>query len=94
MMRAAAIAATEVGLTICCPIHDAFLLMAPLESLDNDVAALRAIMEAAGTAVIGIPVDTEVKVVRSPDRYMDPRGAEMWTKVMAHLVETEQKAAA
>jgi DNA polymerase I len=94
MMRASAVAATEVGLTICCPIHDAFLLMAPFESLDNDIAALRAIMEAAGTAAIGIPVDTEAKIVRSPDRYMDPRGANMWAKVMALLAATEQKAAA
>jgi DNA polymerase I len=94
MMRAAAIAATEVGLAIAAPVHDAFVLLAPLASLDTDIAALRAIMEAAGRAIIGIPVGTDVKIVRPPDRYMDPRGAEMWTKVMVLLDAAEQQAAA
>jgi DNA polymerase I-like protein with 3'-5' exonuclease and polymerase domains len=94
MMRAAAIAATEVGLTIAAPIHDASLLLAPLPQLDADIAALRAIMSAAGNAVVGIPVDTEVKIIRPPDRYMDERGAEMWAKVMMLLQAIEQRAAA
>jgi DNA polymerase I len=94
MMRAAAIAATEVGLAIAAPVHDAFVLLAPLASLDTDITALRAIMEAAGRAIIGIPVGTDVKIVKPPDRYMDPRGAEMWTKVMVLLDAAEQQAAA
>ena len=94
MMRAAAIAATEVGLAIAAPIHDAFLLMAPLTSLEADVAALRAIMEATGTAVISVPVGTDIRIIRPPDRYMDERGAEMWAKVMGLLAAVEQRAAA
>ena len=94
MMRAAAIAATEVGLAIAAPIHDAFLLLAPLAQLDADTAALQAIMCAAGKAVIGVPVDTDVKTIKPPDRYMDERGAEMWAKVMALLQTVEQRAAA
>ena len=94
MMRAAAIAATEVGLTLAAPIHDAFLLLSPLATLEEDVAALRAIMKAAGTAVIGIPVGTEVKIIKPPDRYMDKRGVEMWDKVMTLLATVEQRAAA
>jgi hypothetical protein len=94
MMRAAAIAATEVGLSIAAPIHDAFLLLAPLAQLDADIAALQAIMRAAGGAIVGVPVDTDAKIVRPPDRYMDDRGAEMWSKVMALLQTVEQRAAA
>ena len=94
MMRAAAIAATEVGLAIAAPIHDAFLLMAPLTSLEADVAALRAIMEATGTAVISVPVGTDIRIIRPLDRYMDERGAEMWAKVMGLLAAVEQRAAA
>jgi DNA polymerase I-like protein with 3'-5' exonuclease and polymerase domains len=94
MMRAAAIAATEVGLKLCCPIHDAFLLEAPIASLEEDVAALREIMRAAGAATIGVPVETDVKIVKPPERYMDARGAEMWAKVMTLLDAIEQRAAA
>jgi hypothetical protein len=94
MMRAAAIAATEVGLSIAAPIHDAFLLLAPFAQLDADIAALQAIMRAAGIAIVGVPVDTDAKIVRPPDRYMDDRGAEMWSKVMTLLQTVEQRAAA
>ena len=34
MMRIAAIAATEAGIEVCAPVHDAFLIAAPLERLD------------------------------------------------------------
>ena len=69
-------------------------MLAPLASFDADIAALRAIMKAAGTATVGVPVDTDVKIITPPDRYMDERGAEMWTKVMALLAAVEQRAAA
>src|SRR5262245_41447525 len=35
MMRVAAIAATESGLEVCCPIHDAFLIAGPIELIDE-----------------------------------------------------------
>ena len=86
MMRVAAIAATEAGLEVCCPVHDAFLIAAPLERLDEDVARMRALMSRAGRAVTGgFDVRTEKEVVRWPDRYMDPRGRAMWERIMAML---------
>ena len=33
----------------------------------------------------GIDVRTDVKIVRWPDRYMDPRGEGMWDRVMTLL---------
>jgi hypothetical protein len=48
MMRLAAIAGTEAGIDICTPVHDAFLIRAPLERLDDDIERMRLIMEAAG----------------------------------------------
>jgi hypothetical protein len=70
------------------------LLEAPIHNFEADVAVLRAIMHAAGTAVIGVPVETDVKTIMPPDRYMDDRGAEMWAKVMTLLTAAEDKAAA
>ena len=95
MMRAVMIAATEAGLGICAPIHDAFLLEAPIEHIERDTAALRAIMRATGTAVVGVPIETDAKIIRPPDRYVDERGVVMWDKVMYLLDLVErQKAAA
>jgi hypothetical protein len=94
MMRAAAIASTEAGIAVCAPVHDAFLIMAPVDHLDADVAAMRAIMSAAAEAIIGIPVRTDAKTVLPPDRYMDPRGEKTWRKVMGLLQAVESQAAA
>jgi DNA polymerase-1 len=94
MMRAAAIAATEAGIAVCAPVHDAFLIMAPLDCLEADVAAMRAIMTAAAEAIIGIPIRTDAKIVLPPDRYMDPRGEKTWNKIMGLLEVVESQAAA
>jgi DNA polymerase I len=94
MMRIAAIAATEAGLQVCAPIHDAFLLLSPLERLANDVATMRSLMSHAGRAVTGgLDVRTDFEVVRWPDRFMDPRGAAMWSRVVAMLPERVREAA-
>jgi DNA polymerase I-like protein with 3'-5' exonuclease and polymerase domains len=86
MMRAAAIASTEAGIAVNCAVHDAFLISAPLERLDKDVALMSAIMAAAGRAVTGgLDVRVEGVVVRWPDRYMDDRGEQMWRRVMGLL---------
>jgi DNA polymerase I len=88
MMRIAAIAATEAGIEVCCPIHDAFLISAPIERIDEDVAHMREIMRKAGLAITGgFEVRTDAKIMRWPERYMDKRGEGMWQRVMG-LLET------
>jgi len=90
MMRIAAIAATEAGLEVCCPVHDAFLISAPTDQIDDAVTAMREIMSKAGQAVTGgLDVRTDVKIVRWPDRYMDDRGKGMWDTVMTLLEDLD-----
>jgi DNA polymerase I-like protein with 3'-5' exonuclease and polymerase domains len=90
MMRIACCLATEAGLEVCAPVHDALLLAAPLDRLDEDVARLRACMAEASRVVLdGFEIRTDVETVRWPDRYMDGRGAEMWSRVMRLLGEAE-----
>jgi hypothetical protein len=82
MLRLAAIAATEAGIEVCAPVHDALAICSPLDRLDVDIATMRAIMTKAGEKVTGgLPVKTDVEIVRWPDRYMDPRGRKMWDLV-------------
>ncbi|MBV8095530.1 MAG: hypothetical protein JOY71_23320 [Acetobacteraceae bacterium] len=95
MMRVAAIAATEAGIEVACPVHDAFLLVAPLSRLDEDVAHMRELMTKAGQAITGgMPIRTDAEVVRWPDRYMDERGAGMWQRVTRLLESNEEQRAA
>jgi hypothetical protein len=84
-MRIAAIAATEAGIVVHAPVHDAFLC-APLERLSRDTEHMAAIMVAAGqTATSGVTIRVEANEVRWPGRYMDDRGREMWDTVMELL---------
>jgi hypothetical protein len=79
MMRVAAILMTERGLCVCAPVHDAFLIEAPEAGIGDAVGqAQRAMVEASAAVLPGFPLRTEAKVVRHPDRYSDPRGAQMW----------------
>ena len=87
MLRIACCLATEAGLTICAPIHDALLLEAPTDRIKVDVERLTAIMQEASELVLGQGkvCGVDVQIVHAPDRYMDERGAEMWASVMKHL---------
>jgi hypothetical protein len=86
MMRLAAIAAVEAGIEVCAPVHDAFLIAAPLARLDRDIETMVAIMQKAGTRVAGIPVRAEcATIVRYPERFMPERGQETWKLVQQAL---------
>jgi DNA polymerase-1 len=93
MMRLAACLATERGIEVCAPVHDAFLICAPLDRLEADVAAMRACMLEASRAVLGgFEVRTDATLVRYPDRYTDPRGTVMWDRVTRLIAEQSARA--
>jgi hypothetical protein len=90
MMRIAAIAATEAGIEVCARIHDAFLIAASLDRLDEDVAKMREFMSRAGEAVTGgLKIRTDAEVVKWPNRYVDERGKLMWDRVVGLLEKGE-----
>ena len=86
MLRLACCLATEAGLTVCAPVHDAILLEAPIDRLDHDTNQLRHLMQEAGSAVLdGFEVRTDAEIIRYPDRYADGRGTSMWNLVQRLL---------
>lgn len=86
MLRMAACMATEAGLRVCAPIHDALLLEAPLDRLDEDVFLLKGFMVKASEMVMGtLACRVDADLVRYPDRYRDEGGGEMWDRVMKIL---------
>jgi hypothetical protein len=83
MLRLACIMATQAGIRVCAPVHDALLIEAPLEVLDEVVAQIQQIMKEASSIILGgFELATDVKFVRYPERYMDPRGIHMWNTIM------------
>jgi DNA polymerase I-like protein with 3'-5' exonuclease and polymerase domains len=86
MLRLACCLATERGIKVCAPVHDALLVEGPIESIDDTVAATKAAMAEASRIVLGgMEVDTDVEIIAWPDRYADARGAVMWARVMGLL---------
>ena len=82
MLRIACCLATERGIEVCAPVHDAILICAPLDRLDAEIARMREAMAEASRVVLGgFEIRTDAKLVNYPDRYMDERGRVMWEKV-------------
>jgi hypothetical protein len=87
MLRLACCLVTESGIKVCAPVHDALLIEAPLEELDETVERTQELMAEASKIVLDgfcLRSDAEV-VLRYPDRYTDKRGAVMWATVMKLL---------
>jgi hypothetical protein len=88
MLRLACCLATERGITICAPVHDALLVEADADAIDAVVERTREAMREASELVLpGFPLRTDAKVVRWPDRYLDERGRRMWETVCRLLEE-------
>jgi DNA polymerase I len=88
MLRLACCYATEAGIKVCAPIHDALLIEGPADSIDDIVAATRQFMERASADLLdGFTLRSDATIVRHPEHYMDERGTVMWQTVWA-IVES------
>ena len=77
VMRLAAIVATECGITIAAPQHDAFWILTPLDEVESTIARMTEIMVEAGRLVAGIPIRVKVEaVVRWPHCLADVRASD------------------
>lgn len=95
MLRLACCLATERGVEVCAPVHDAVLISAPLERLEDDIASTRAAMAEASRIVLGgFELRTDVARIRHPDRFSDLRGTTMWRQVMSLIARRRQAPAA
>ena len=82
MLRLACCDATEAGITVCCPVHDAVLIEAAETDIDAAVEEMQGHMRRSSEIVLaGFPLRTDAKIVRYPDRYSDERGVAMWQAV-------------
>ena len=83
MLRIACILLTEAGIRVCAPVHDALLIEAPLDELDEAIITTQSLMQEASQLVLdGFELGSDVKRVCYPDRYMDKRGVVMLDTVM------------
>jgi hypothetical protein len=87
MLRLASIFATEAGLEICAPVHDALLIEADDDEIEDAVAALQRHMERASSVVLGggRVCRTDARIVRQGQRFSDVRGRVMFDRLSALL---------
>ncbi len=82
VMRLASIYMTRAGIKVCAPVHDAFLVEAPVEILDDVVQEARRLMgEASRRVTGGLGIKTEALLVRYPARFVDEHGTDLWRAV-------------
>ena len=100
ILRIACILAARHGIKLLAPVHDAVLIEAPIDRIEADVALMQEIMRRASRIVLNATADgthelrTDAKIIRFPDRYTDPRGAELWNTVLQLLAERRERMAA
>jgi DNA polymerase I-like protein with 3'-5' exonuclease and polymerase domains len=86
MLRLACCYLTEAGVRVCAPVHDAILIEAPVDEIEEVTELSQALMAKASEVVLsGFSLRSDAKIVRFPDRYQDPRGKVMWDEVMGLL---------
>ena len=91
MLRLACCLATERGIEVCAPVHDALLVEGPADEIQDVVAETQwAMAEASRVVLAGFELRSDAKIVCYPDRYSDPRGERMWETVMGLMAELPQ----
>ena len=82
MLRLACCEAIQEGVSICAPIHDAVLIEAPIEDIEESIRkTVKAMIKASQIVLNGFELRTDTRVVCYPNRYEDPRGQAMWERV-------------
>jgi len=88
MLRLACCLATERGIQVCAPIHDALLVEGSLDEIDDVVEKTQQAMAEASRVILdGFELRSDSSIVAYSDRYMDNRGERMWNSVMNILDE-------
>ena len=86
MLRLACCLATENGISVCAPNHDALLIEAPIYEIDHAVARAQQFMaEASVTVLDGFELRTDVRIIRAPDRWTEQSGQSIWSAVQKAL---------
>jgi hypothetical protein len=95
MLRLACSLATERGIQVVAPVHDAVMVEGPAESIHDIVNETQTAMAEASEILLDeFRLRSDAKVIQWPDRYMDERGREFWDRVMGLLPVESGKACA
>jgi hypothetical protein len=82
ILRLACCELIDRGISVCAPVHDAVLIEASLDEIEDAVDACSEIMVEASCIVLdGFPLRTEARIVRYPDTLLAKKGQRFWKEV-------------
>jgi DNA polymerase I len=94
IMRAACILAERRGVRIVAPVHDAFMVEAPADQIEDVSEQLDQVMRDASRMILcGYELRTDFQTVCPGERFRDKRGEKMWTTVTGLVAKLEEKTA-
>lgn len=94
MLRLACCLATEAGIKVVAPVHDAVLIEAPLDQLEAETERMQTLMRQASAQLLdGFELRSDAKLIRAPERFCDERGTFMWETVQDLLRELDGETA-
>jgi hypothetical protein len=91
MLRLACCLATERGVEVCIPVHDAIMILAPIGDVENTIEMVKSAMAEASRTVLGgfeLHTSAHPPIFAHPQRYMDKRGEVFWNEVIGLAEET------
>ena len=90
IMRLATTFMLEEGLAICCTVHDAVLIEAPIDRIEADAEVAKECWRHASEIVLdGFKLGADCKIFRYPECYHDDDGSTMWNRILNTLTEVE-----
>jgi hypothetical protein len=93
MLRLACCLATESGVRVIAPVHDALLIEAPVDQIQQHIMMAELAMRRASSYVLdGFELRVDRKLVVYPGRFMDERGQVMWSTVGSIVGELKRSA--
>jgi DNA polymerase-1 len=92
MLRLACIFATEAGVRVLAPVHDAVLIEADIGLVNNAVETMSDAMGRASELVLaGFRLKTDCQVFAYPEHYKDRKGHVMWERIKSVLAQRNFK---
>jgi hypothetical protein len=85
MLRIAIQLAQDQGVKVCAPIHDAILVEAEEDAVENTVILAKSSMEVASKVLLGEPLRTDHKIITYSERITDERGQDMWNVILKFM---------
>jgi DNA polymerase I-like protein with 3'-5' exonuclease and polymerase domains len=92
IFRYAGLMARRLGIMICAVVHDALLIEAPADRIEEEVARATMCLErASGMFLHGLVLRVDTKIIHEGERFSDKRGTKIWSYVERTLRELPEE---